>query len=442
MSPAALFNAHIDQLSANYEKAILATGLGCDAVLLHSGSEADYYADDQAIPFRAHGHFLHWLPVNRPEQMVLFVPGEKPFYFQVVPQDFWYEQTIAMDDWWADSFQVQTFEQASAVKSLLATRGRIAFLGQHTAFARAVGIDPSLHNPPSLLHWLDYQRAYKTPYEVEQLKAANRLALTGHTAAQQAFEDDGNEYDIHQAFLLACNILETESPYTNIVALNEKAAILHYQNKRRSAAAANGSNQVLLIDAGCRINNYCSDITRTHTQAHTPQIFRSLVTAMEVLQQELIEQIIVGRPYLDLHVAAHEGICEILMQHEIIRGSYDELMNEAISAIFLPHGLGHLLGIQVHDVGGRQCNRHGDLLPPPAEYPALRNTRTIEPGQVFTIEPGLYFIPSLLNKERSSARGKLINWQLIEQLIPLGGIRIEDNVLVTARGAQNLTRTG
>jgi Xaa-Pro dipeptidase len=162
---------------------------------------------------------------------------------------------------------------------------------------------------------------------------------------------------------------------------------------------------------------------------------------MEVLQQELIEQIIVGRPYLDLHVAAHEGICEILMQHEIARGSYDELMNEAISAIFFPHGLGHLLGIQVHDVGGRQCNRQGDLLPPPAEYPALRNTRTIEPGQVFTIEPGLYFIPSLLNKERSSARGKLINWKLIEQLIPLGGIRIEDNVLVAARGAQNLTRS-
>jgi len=439
MSPAALFNAHIDQLSANYEKAILSTGLGCDAVLIHSGSEADYFSDDQAIPFRAHGHFLHWLPVNRPEQMVLFVPGEKPFYFQVVPQDFWYEQTIAMDDWWADSFQVHSFEQAAAVRTLLATRGRIAFLGQNTAFARSVGIDPSLHNPSSLLHWLDYQRAYKTPYEVEQLETANRLALSGHAAAQQTFQNGGSEYDIHQAFLLACNILETESPYTNIVGLNEKAAILHYQNKRRSTAT---DNQVLLIDAGCRINNYCSDITRTHTRSHTPELFRALVSAMHVLQQELIQQILVGRPYLDLHVAAHEGICEILMQHEIVRGSYDELMDQAISSVFFPHGLGHLLGIQVHDVGGRQRNRQGDLLPPPAEYPALRNTRTIEPGQVFTIEPGLYFIPSLLDKERSSARGQSINWKLIEQMIPLGGIRIEDNVLVTAGGAQNLTRTG
>ena len=440
MSPAALFNEHIDQLSANYEKAILSTGLGCDAILIHSGSEADYYADDQTIPFRAYGHFLHWLPVDRPEQMVLFVPGEKPFYFQIVPQDFWYEQTIAMDNWWADSFQVQTFEHATAVKTLLTSKGRVAFLGENTVFAHAVGLEPTLFNPPSLLHWLDYQRAYKTSYEVEQLKTANQLALTGHAAAQMAFEQGGDEYDIHQAFLLACNILETESPYTNIVALNEKAAILHYQNKRHSAAASTGTNQVLLIDAGCRINNYCSDITRTHTQAHTPKLFCSLVTAMEVLQGELIAQIIVGRPYLDLHVAAHEGICEILLQHNIVHGSYDELMSESISSVFFPHGLGHLLGIQVHDVGGRQSNRHGDLLPPPAEYPALRNTRTIEPGQVFTIEPGLYFIPNLLNKERGSVRGKLINWELLEQLIPLGGIRIEDNVLVTVDGAQNLTR--
>jgi Xaa-Pro dipeptidase len=370
---------------------------------------------------------------------VLFVPGEKPFYLQIVPQDFWYEQTIAMDNCWADSFQIHRFEQAAAVKTVLSNKGRIAFLGQNTAFARAVGINPSLHNPPALLHWLDYQRAYKTPYEVEQLKAANRLALIGHAAAKQAFEHGGSEYDIHQAFLLACGILETESAYTNIVGVNEKAAILHYQNKRRSAA---DNSQVLLIDAGCRVNNYCSDITRTHTLAHAPELFRALLSAMDVLQQELIQQILVGRPYLDLHVAAHEGILDILLRHEIVHGSFDELMSAAVSSLFLPHGLGHLLGIQVHDVGGRQSNRQGDLLPPPAEYPMLRNTRTIEPGQVFTIEPGLYFIPSLLDKERNSARGQAINWKLIDQLIPLGGIRIEDNVLVTAGGAQNLTRSG
>jgi len=109
----------------------------------------------------------------------------------------------------------------------------------------------------------------------------------------------------------------------------------------------------------------------------------------------------------------------------------------------MPHGVGHLLGIQVHDAGGRQINPQGDMQAPPADYPALRNTRTVEKNQVFTIEPGLYFIPQLLNPERGNAdgtaRGKLINWKLIDALIPLGGIRIEDNVLVTATGVENLT---
>ena len=104
------------------------------------------------------------------------------------------------------------------------------------------------------------------------------------------------------------------------------------------------------------------------------------------------------------------------------------------------HEAGHLLGIQVHDVGGKQINTRGDITAPPTDYPALRNTRTIEKGQVFTIEPGLYFIPQLLDPERRSSRGKLINWKLVDSLLPLGGIRIEDNVLVTASGVENLTR--
>jgi Xaa-Pro dipeptidase len=106
----------------------------------------------------------------------------------------------------------------------------------------------------------------------------------------------------------------------------------------------------------------------------------------------------------------------------------------------MPHGVGHLLGIQVHDVGGRMKNSTGEIQAPHSDYPTLRTTRMTEVGQVFTIEPGLYFIPVLLNPERGSARGRLINWDLVDTLSPLGGIRIEDNVLVTSTGVENLTR--
>ena len=106
----------------------------------------------------------------------------------------------------------------------------------------------------------------------------------------------------------------------------------------------------------------------------------------------------------------------------------------------MPHGVGHLLGIQVHDVGGHQQTPLGAILNPPDDSPAVRNTRLISKDMVFTIEPGCYFIPLLLEPERNTKKGKLINWEVIDQLYPYGGIRIEDNILTTEVGAKNLTR--
>ena len=105
----------------------------------------------------------------------------------------------------------------------------------------------------------------------------------------------------------------------------------------------------------------------------------------------------------------------------------------------MPHGIGHLLGIQVHDVAGHQQNMRGEMLAPPAHSAMLRNTRQCAEGMVFTIEPGCYFIPLLLEAEKQSYRCGTYNWDLIEQLYPMGGIRIEDNVCVTAYGVENLT---
>ena len=131
---------------------------------------------------------------------------------------------------------------------------------------------------------------------------------------------------------------------------------------------------------------------------------------------------------------------QLLLDLTICSGPLDELIYEKIPQLFMPHGVGHLLGLQVHDVGGFQQGTIGTSLMPPEDSPSLRNTRLISKDMVFTIEPGLYFIPLLLEPERNTKRGKLINWQLINELYPYGGARIEDNVLVTADGAENLTR--
>lgn len=444
MTFAVHFTQHIAQLCRRYDDA-LAYCADYDAVLLHSGSEHTYFEDDQHPPFRASGHFNHWLPVNRPEQMLLFIPGHTPIYFQVTPSDFWYEQQISLEDWVAAPFDLRPLDRSQDVQphlralqaaKKLSLQG-LAFIGENTAFAKELGIAEAACNPDKLVRYLDYQRASKTAYEVASIRKANRIALQGHTAARHAFENGGSEYDIHMAYLQACTMLESEMPYPTIVALDEKAAILHYQNKRHSSGA---DSQVLLIDAGCRVNAYCSDITRTWTRPHTPTLFCDLVEAVEALQSGLISHIKSGMPYPDLHRATHDALTNILLGSGICHGSKDALMAHKISSLFMPHGVGHLLGIQVHDVGGRMQNAQGELAAPPADYPALRTTRTIEAGQVFTVEPGLYFIPVLLNPERDTARGRLIDWEVVDSLMPLGGIRIEDNVLVTESGVENLTR--
>src|SRR5690554_3851217 len=185
MSFAPHYAHHIERLCNLYEQALTEVSGHFEAVLLHSGSEQYFYADDQAKPFRAYGHFAHWLPVNRPDQLLLIQPGKKPVYVQVVPGDFWYEHDEFLEDWVAAQFDVRTLDDSRKAAQHLPTLlpgiapNRIAFLGEACAWADAAGIPASAHNPLSLLRWLDYQRAYKSGYEVACIRHANRHALTG-----------------------------------------------------------------------------------------------------------------------------------------------------------------------------------------------------------------------------------------------------------------------
>ncbi|MEQ8955078.1 MAG: Xaa-Pro dipeptidase [Gammaproteobacteria bacterium] len=429
-----LFESHIHNLQGNYARAMDTASV--EAVLLHSGSEQVYFGDDRHIPFQSYGHFHHWLPVNRPDQLLLIKPGETPVYFQVIPDDFWYDQAIDNADWWAGSFDIRRLGKLSQLATQLPDSG-LAYLGPSEALAQTLGVNANLINPPALLHYLDFHRACKTEYEVVQLREANRRGLTGHAAARRCFLEGGNEFEIHRAFCEASAQLEAETPYTNIVALDEKAAILHYQHKRRDPAQ---HSKVLLIDAGCRVNGYGSDITRTTVKPGTEPLFMELLAGMEAIELALVEEVKPGIPYPDLHISALARLTALLVDKGICTGTADDLLAAGIPQLFMPHGVGHLLGIQVHDVGGHQASIDGARSAPPEHSPALRTTRTLVENMVFTIEPGCYFIPMLLEPERATARGRHINWSSVDRLYPCGGIRIEDNVRVTADGAENLTR--
>ena len=427
---------HVAELSSTYAQ-LLTDG---QSVLIHSGSEQHYFGDDRGIVFQAFGHFAHWLPVNRPDHFVLVKAGDKPRYFQVVLQDFWYDQSLQID---AD---LEPAIHAAFDVVRLSSIGDIAkqtdlaacdYLGPDPAWAAAQGIAQARTNAPALLAPLDFARAVKAKYEIDQLRLANQQGLVGHAAAAECFLSGGSEFEIHNAFLQACSLLEYETPYTNIVGLDSNAAVLHYQHKSRARVP---NAQLLLIDAGSRVNGYGSDITRTTPSQHCHPVMDSLITGMEALELEIVASVKPGVAYPSLHDQAIAGVASLLVEHGIAKVAKSELIDRRLAHAFMPHGVGHLLGIQVHDVGGHQRNASGGRVEPPAHSPALRTTRMLSEDMVFTVEPGLYFIPMLLDPLRTGDAREALHWPLIDELIPSGGIRIEDNIRVTATGAENLTR--
>jgi Xaa-Pro dipeptidase len=435
-TPAQTYANHVATLTSKYEQ-ILAAG---QSVLIHSGTEHHYFGDDRAIVFQAFGHFAHWLPVNRPDHFVLVRAGDKPRYFQVVPQDFWYDQSLQIDaDLEPAIHEAFDVVRLSSIDDVAKQTDLTVcdYLGPDPSWAAAQGITQAKTNAPALLAPLDFARAVKAKYEIDQLRLANQQGLVGHAAAAECFLGGGSEFEIHNAFLQACSLLEYETPYTNIVGLDTNAAVLHYQHKSRTRVP---NAQLLLIDAGSRINGYGSDITRTTPSQHCHPVMDSLITGMEALELEIVASVKPGVAYPALHDQAIAGVASLLVEHGIAKVAKSELIERRLAHAFMPHGVGHLLGIQVHDVGGHQRNASGGRIEPPAHSPALRTTRMLSEDMVFTVEPGLYFIPMLLDPLRTGYAREALNWPLIDELIPSGGIRIEDNIRVTATGAENLTR--
>jgi Xaa-Pro dipeptidase len=425
-----LFSKHVQRLQRETEKALLEAGQ--DSLVVSSGAPLTYFADDRDAPFEPTPHFAHWCPLAGPHHLLHVVPGRKPRLVRYAPEDYWYEQGGVTDPFWLESFE---FEEAGSLEAAWAALGRpsrAAYVGNETERAAAAGLLP---NPAPLVARLDWLRSYKDDYEVLSIEEATKLGARGHRAARDAFAAGASELEIHQAFVRAVGVTEAELPYTTIVALDEKGATLHYENKRKT-----GGGRVLLLDAGAQVRRYACDITRTTVAPSCDPRFVELVRGMETLEKELAAAATPAKPYLSVHLEAHRGVARLLAALGLVKVKPEEALERGLTHPFLPHGVGHHLGIQVHDVAGRQADPSGTPVPPPPEHPYLRNTRVIEPGHVFTIEPGLYFIPMLLRPFREGKGSEAFDWAAIDALQPLGGVRVEDNVLVTAGGPRNLTR--
>ncbi len=430
---ARLYPAHLAEVSRRTADALEHSKL--EAVILHAGEPIGLFLDDQHYPFKAHPPFKSWAPLlDAPGSMIVFRAGSRPKLIFYVETDFWYQPAKLPESWWTAHFEIiEVHSKQESRAALPKDLSKTAWIGD--PLPELIGWRVASTNPSDLMRRLDFTRARKTPYEIACLAEANRIGAKGHRAAKACFEAGGSEYDIHQAFAAACGQREQELPYNAIVALNEAASVLHYQMLRRAKPAEHRS---LLLDAGASFAGYGSDITRT--TASTQGDFADLVARMDHLQLGLCALAKPGVDWRDIHAAAVERITALLCESGVLHCSTDEALESGASRLFFPHGIGHLLGLEVHDVGGTMADDEGGTLPKPSLDPALRLTRTLEPGFVVTMEPGLYFIDALLEPARSGEHARRIDWQKVDALRPFGGIRIEDNLAVTVDGCDNLTR--
>lgn len=428
---ASLYPAHVVTMKQRHDRALEAAGY--DHLVIFGGSEHIAFLDDLVYPFKANPHLKSWAPVvDNPNCFIIYTPGRKPALLYFQPVDYWYKPAVDPTGYWVDQFELHRLASLEDARAHIPAGGRVAFIGE---WAQSFG-DWGLTNPnpPALINRLHYDRAWKTEYEIECMREANRVGARGHRAAEKAFRDGATEYEIHLAYLEATAHNEKDLPYGNIIAFNENAAVLHYQHQERDKPA-----EVLsfLIDAGASFQGYASDITRTWTRDRGA--FAELIASVERLQQELCAEVRPGLDYKQLQLSAHTKVGEALRGIGVIELDPDEAVRSGVTAAFFPHGVGHFIGLQVHDVGGFLADAEGATIPKPEGHPYLRLTRVVEPGHVFTVEPGIYFIDSLLEPLRKRD-GKGINWGKVDALRKFGGVRIEDDVVVRDGPVENLTR--
>lgn len=429
---ASLYPSHLAVLATRADEALRRCQR--DHLVIPSGNPHLRAFDDLEYPYAVNPQFKAWLPLtSAPGSWLVITPGQRPKLLFLQPHDYWHVVPATPSGYWAAQFDITILRSPDeALAHLPDDPNRCAILGEsHSALG---GFRPD--NPPAAMAYLDYLRAFKTPYEIEMMAAANRTAVRGHHAALRAFRAGSSEFGIHMAYCQAAGQDSTRLPYGNIIALNEHAAVLHYMTQDRLPPSPLRS---FLIDAGADHGGYAADITRTYS-ANEGDDFAALVRAVDVAQQSLVARVRPGLDYRRLHLDAHLALAGVLRDAGVLRIDAEDAVARGVSRAFFPHGLGHGIGLQVHDVAGFAASDAGGTLDKPDGHRFLRLTRTLEAGMVVTIEPGVYFIDMLLDEIKANGLGDTVDWDRIEAFKPFGGIRIEDDVVCTEDAPRNLTR--
>eukprot|EP00879_Flechtneria_rotunda_P019525 GHRR01020510.1.p1 GENE.GHRR01020510.1~~GHRR01020510.1.p1 ORF type:complete len:411 (+),score=104.36 GHRR01020510.1:394-1626(+) len=293
----------------------------------------------------------------------------------------------------------------------------------------------------TLFTQLTEARVHKTPQEMVLMKYVNQVGSRAHVAMMEACHPAMMEYQMESTFrhYTYMNGGCRHQGYTCIAASGPNGAVLHYGHAGAPNDRQMSDGDLVLFDMGCEYYRYGSDITCSWpvNGKFTPQqalVYNAVLDA----HNAVIAAMRPGVPWPDMHTLAYKKILSALAKGGLLQGDVEDMVAAEVGALFMPHGLGHLIGIDTHDVGG-----YGEGFPPRIPrpgYKSLRTARGLEEGMIITVEPGCYFNPVLLQPAfQEPTYSNYLVKDVIEQYMGMGGVRLEDNVVITAEGALSLT---
>jgi len=411
------------------------------AVVYMKGADLMYrYETDYEFPFRQESNFWYLTGVNEPNFHLLLDLNKQEYHLFAPKRDsqyaVWHGRVKSMEQF-REEYNPDHLHYENDLPKVLKELApeKIYCLNEE----QAEFIEEFDRNTPIDLDELEdaitHCRVFKTDWELDQMRESARVNNIAHTEVLKALKPGQYEYELKAVFDYhqIRNGL-TQDAYNGIFASGNNSAILHYVENNQKVK----DGDLFLIDAGYEYRGYASDYTRTYPangKFSAPQA--AIYEAVLEAQKQVIEAAEPEVQMEDLHIQAARIMMQGLKDYGLLKGSIDDLMENDVFALFFPHGLGHFLGLDTHDVGGypkgvERIDRPG------IKY--LRTRRNLQPGMVITIEPGIYFIPALLKPAlEDTEKSQFLNGSKLKEMFDFGGVRIEDNLIITDDGYENLT---
>ncbi len=424
--------------------------MGSGLLLFPGNNESPMNYRANTYPFRQDSSFLYYFGVDSPGFVGLIDVDED--------RDYLYGNDFDLDDiiWMGPQPLVRELaarvgieatgslgQLADRLNAAVNASRRVHFLppyrvDERERIAEWLGLGMAAvarHASRALVQAVVAQRSEKSDAEVSEIEKALDISARMYETVMSLTRPGINEGEVAGALLGVVGRVNSCTSFPTILSVHGETLHNHYHGNRMS------NGDLLVVDSGAESpEHYASDITRTFPVGgrFTPlqgQVYEIVLRAQETAIQAMCP----GIRFLDVHLAAARKIAVGLKEMGLMKGDPDEAVQVGAHALFFPHGLGHMLGLDVHDMEnlGEDLVGYDETVSRSRQFglSALRMARELRPGFVLTVEPGIYFIPALIDQwQREDTHGDFINYEAIEAFRKFGGIRIEDDVLVTKDG--------